>query len=295
MNETKTHTWINSLNYRDEDRDRACDNLKSSSSEESVRKRRPSASHPKTNQLYIYPQTSHYSEIDANKTTNNDHTMANAVPVAAAAPAAAITPQLSNTITAPTTASVTSVDNSHAIPSAPVPIPATIAAQVNNGKSIDAIDHPSSLKSTLIGQKTPVHKLTSNNSINSDNDFHYETLDQAVKAKYAYHDEPHSFENSMDFLEDYNHYQFEVLETTVWLILFIHENQMKNFDFFFINFFFNRCASFITIWVQTFVLFCPWKNQCEFELAIFVWFVLFFFFILKFIFFLNLIFDFGLI
>lgn len=50
---------------------------------------------------------------------------------------------------------------------------------------------------------------------NTDNDFHYESLDQAVKAKYAYHDEPHSFENSMDFLEDYNHYQFEVLETTV--------------------------------------------------------------------------------
>lgn len=59
-------------------------------------------------------------------------------------------------------------------------------------------------------------------------DFHYDTVDN-VKAssaipivtsqqtqKYgAYHDEAHSFENSMDFLEDVNHFNFEVLETTV--------------------------------------------------------------------------------
>lgn len=47
-----------------------------------------------------------------------------------------------------------------------------------------------------------------------ESDFHYEVVDN-VKSKYNYHDEPHSFENSMEFLEDYNHFQFEVLETTV--------------------------------------------------------------------------------
>lgn len=47
-----------------------------------------------------------------------------------------------------------------------------------------------------------------------ESDFHYEVVDN-VKNKYNYHDEPHSFENSMEFLEDYNHFQFEVLETTV--------------------------------------------------------------------------------
>lgn len=48
----------------------------------------------------------------------------------------------------------------------------------------------------------------------AENDFHYDTVDN-VKQKYNYHDEPHSFENSMEFLEDFNHFQFEVLETTV--------------------------------------------------------------------------------
>lgn len=47
-----------------------------------------------------------------------------------------------------------------------------------------------------------------------DNDFHYDTVDN-VKLKYNYHDEPHSFENSMEFLEDFNQFQYEVLETTV--------------------------------------------------------------------------------
>lgn len=89
-----------------------------------------------------------------------------------------------------------------------------IVAPPNNIKALDTTDHPMKMP---VGNKTPVHKVAAPNAtpINNDNDFHYETLDQAVKAKYAYHDEPHSFENSMDFLEDYNHYQFEVLETTV--------------------------------------------------------------------------------
>lgn len=79
-------------------------------------------------------------------------------------------------------------------------------------KSIDATDHPMEI---AVSNKMPAHTMSVVPAVNNDNDFHYETLDQAVKAKYVYHDEPHSFENSMDFLEDYNHYQFEVLETTV--------------------------------------------------------------------------------
>lgn len=48
-------------------------------------------------------------------------------------------------------------------------------------------------------------------------DMHYDTIDNVseIRQKYSYHDEPHSFENSMDFLEDCNHFQYEVLETTV--------------------------------------------------------------------------------
>lgn len=43
----------------------------------------------------------------------------------------------------------------------------------------------------------------------------YETVD-SVKSKYNYHDEPHSFESSMEFLEDFNHFHCEELETTVY-------------------------------------------------------------------------------
>lgn len=54
---------------------------------------------------------------------------------------------------------------------------------------------------------------------NNVDDFHYEAIvdpqNVTTKPKYAYHDEPHSFENSMEFLEDYKNFQYEVLETTV--------------------------------------------------------------------------------
>lgn len=59
---------------------------------------------------------------------------------------------------------------------------------------------------------------TSNSTPNADDtEFQYETVaDPDInKPKYAYHDEPHSFENTMEFLEDYKNFQYEVLETTV--------------------------------------------------------------------------------
>lgn len=58
----------------------------------------------------------------------------------------------------------------------------------------------------VIPKKTP--------AIVDANDFHYESVDN-VKLKYNYHDEPHSFETSMEFQDDYNHFNYEVLETTV--------------------------------------------------------------------------------
>lgn len=50
---------------RDEDRDKSCDHLKSSSSEESVRKRRPSGNISINSQLSIFSQTTMSTEIDA--------------------------------------------------------------------------------------------------------------------------------------------------------------------------------------------------------------------------------------
>lgn len=44
----------------------------------------------------------------------------------------------------------------------------------------------------------------------------YENTETLKKhSGYVYHDEPHSFENTIEFMEDSNHFTYEVLETTV--------------------------------------------------------------------------------
>lgn len=49
---------------RDEDRDKSCDHLKSSSSEESVRKRRPSGNISINSDLSIFTQTTVLTDLD---------------------------------------------------------------------------------------------------------------------------------------------------------------------------------------------------------------------------------------
>lgn len=60
---------------RDEDRDKSCDHLKSSSSEESVRKRRPSGNISINSQLSIFSQTTTSTELDTQQqlTRKNTH------------------------------------------------------------------------------------------------------------------------------------------------------------------------------------------------------------------------------
>lgn len=44
----------------------------------------------------------------------------------------------------------------------------------------------------------------------------YENTETLKKhSGYVYHDEPHSFENTIEFMEESNHFTYEVLETTV--------------------------------------------------------------------------------
>ncbi|GAB0090061.1 SLIT-ROBO Rho GTPase-activating protein 1 [Sergentomyia squamirostris] len=136
-----------SLKIKDEDRDRASDHMKSSSSEESVRKRRPSGNITIPSHLAIY----------------------------AGLPAPASGPKTAPVITEPIT--VAPSEEIHK------------QQQVNLQHSLPMTADPK--KSTT-----------------TDEYLHYDTVDP-VKTKYSYHDEPHSFENSMDFLEDFNHFQFE--------------------------------------------------------------------------------------
>lgn len=153
------------LFYRDEDRDKGSDHLKSSSSEESVRKRRPSGTISVKSQLSIFAQNSIPTESDPAPSNNQKQQQQQHHQPQQQQQHSA---NSSNEKTTETTLTTTTTTNN-------IPIP--------NKQLIES-------------------------------DFHYEVVDN-VKTKYNYHDEPHSFENSMEFLEDYNHFQFEVLETTV--------------------------------------------------------------------------------
>uniref|UniRef100_A0A1B0FV14 Putative slit-robo rho gtpase-activating protein 1 n=1 Tax=Lutzomyia longipalpis TaxID=7200 RepID=A0A1B0FV14_LUTLO len=133
-----------SLKIKDEDRDRGSDHMKSSSSEESVRKRRPSGSIVIPSQLTVY-------------------TVSQSAPTQ--------TPKSANT-----------TENA--------PQSEEVSQQQPPAQQLQ-IGIP------MVEPKRPPEDF-----------LHYDTVD-TVKAKYSYHDEPHSFENSMDFLEDFNHFQFE--------------------------------------------------------------------------------------
>lgn len=87
--------------------------------------------------------------------------------------------------------------------SAAIPVPRSISAK---------LDHVSSLSIQQQQQPQRAVAKTAAANINDVTDSLYESV-EAVKQKYNYHDEPHSFESSMEFLEDF--IPCEVLETTV--------------------------------------------------------------------------------
>lgn len=99
--------------------------------------------------------------------------------------------------------------------------PIKISGSESTKSSSSSTSTESSADSTerliLTKQNTIVKAGTASGSDDNADDFHYEAIvdPNVTKPKYAYHDEPHSFENSMEFLEDYKNFQYEVLETTV--------------------------------------------------------------------------------
>lgn len=180
---------ISVLSHRGEDHK---SHIKSSSSEESIRKqhnlqRRPSGNLG-TNQLSIFHQPRSGSNPQSVEQQNN---------VKSASIAAIVDSQK------------TKAQQQH-----------QIVQQMLNEK-IDAITAQQQQQLLVVDNTSTTNPVVTS-------DFHYDTVDN-VKAssaipivtsqqtqKYgAYHDEAHSFENSMDFLEDVNHFNFEVLETTV--------------------------------------------------------------------------------
>lgn len=99
--------------------------------------------------------------------------------------------------------------------------PIKISGNESTKSSSSSTSAESSADSTdrliLTKQNTIIKAGTTSSSDDNADDFHYEAIvdPNVSKPKYAYHDEAHSFENSMEFLEDYKNFQYEVLETTV--------------------------------------------------------------------------------
>lgn len=148
-----------SLKIKDEDREKSSDHLKSSSSEESVRKRRPSGNISLNSQLSICTQN---SNTLSNITYGSDYT--------------------TSTVSA----------------SIPAPVLPKSISQAGTPHHVQSVDVPE--KNGLKETDFPQYENT-------------ETLKK--HAGYVYHDEPHSFENTIEFMEDSKHFTYEVLETTV--------------------------------------------------------------------------------
>lgn len=112
----------------------------------------------------------------------------------------------------------------HSRPTTPhtQPKPIKISGNESTKSSSSSTSAESSADSNerlILTKPNAVDKASGTASGSDDNGevFHYEAIvdPNVTKPKYAYHDEPHSFENSMEYLEDYKNFQYEVLETTV--------------------------------------------------------------------------------
>lgn len=221
----KLITYLN----RDEDRDKSCDHLKSSSSEESVRKRRPSANISLNSQLSIFSQASISTEADVNPLPQQKHHsrkfILNFAPNFWRAGKfwdvkfSLLEQDHQTTPTHPTQSKPIKIINNE--------LPKSNSSSTSAGSSSDSTERliltRETIASTTSNQNAKTVSGSTTNSTGSagaagENDFHYESIvdnQNANKPKYTYHDEPHSFENSMEFLEDYKNFQYEVLETTV--------------------------------------------------------------------------------
>ncbi|XP_058120513.1 SLIT-ROBO Rho GTPase-activating protein 1-like isoform X2 [Anopheles coustani] len=194
-----------SLKIKDEERDKS-EHLKSSSSEESVRKRRPSGNISLNSQLSICTQNSNItcgseyttSTISATAgvskltgTSNGEGGCSNGSSGGSVAAGS-----VGTMLTSP------EYSQSGQIPSQSQASGQYAFVQHGHLPPIASVQH-----STIVtGQKLE--------SDPKDPDYmHYDSVDHLKASPYSYHDEPHSFENSFEFVEDMAHFTYEAQNT----------------------------------------------------------------------------------
>uniref|UniRef100_A0A182NND1 SLIT-ROBO Rho GTPase-activating protein 1 n=1 Tax=Anopheles dirus TaxID=7168 RepID=A0A182NND1_9DIPT len=211
-----------SLKIKDEDRDKS-EHLKSSSSEESVRKRRPSGNISLNSQLSICTQN---SNTLSNITCGSDYTTStiSATTAAAGGHGAVGSGGLPVTGGGGGTSSGSGVagsavgmlQSSLASPGHPQYQTIQHPSQILHSASAQAqtqqqqvaiVTHQPPLPSAHHAPPVIGEKLSSDLK---DTDFiHYDSVDHLKASPYNYHDEPHSFENSFEFVEDMNLFTYE--------------------------------------------------------------------------------------
>uniref|UniRef100_A0A182QKV9 SLIT-ROBO Rho GTPase-activating protein 1 n=1 Tax=Anopheles farauti TaxID=69004 RepID=A0A182QKV9_9DIPT len=211
-----------SLKIKDEDRDKS-EHLKSSSSEESVRKRRPSGNISLNSQLSICTQN---SNTLSNITCGSDYTTSTiSATTASAVGHGAVGSAVSQALP------VTGVGGGGGTSSGSG-LMGTAASLASPGHpQYQTIQHPSQTtlhpSASTQSQTQPVAIVTHQPPLPSahhappvigeklsselkDSDFiHYDSVDHLKASPYSYHDEPHSFENSFEFVEDMNLFTYE--------------------------------------------------------------------------------------
>nr|XP_049463962.1 SLIT-ROBO Rho GTPase-activating protein 1-like isoform X1 [Anopheles coluzzii]XP_049463963.1 SLIT-ROBO Rho GTPase-activating protein 1-like isoform X1 [Anopheles coluzzii]XP_049463964.1 SLIT-ROBO Rho GTPase-activating protein 1-like isoform X1 [Anopheles coluzzii]XP_049463965.1 SLIT-ROBO Rho GTPase-activating protein 1-like isoform X1 [Anopheles coluzzii]XP_049463966.1 SLIT-ROBO Rho GTPase-activating protein 1-like isoform X1 [Anopheles coluzzii] len=212
-----------SLKIKDEERDKS-EHLKSSSSEESVRKRRPSGNISLNSQLSICTQN---SNTLSNITCGSDYTASTVSAATASAGGHSATGNGATTAAGGTPSGSGAAGTSAGLIQTSLPSPGhpqyqTIQNSSQGGssghhstssqsqppqQSIAIVTHQPPLPSThhappLIGEKLGNER--------KDADFiHYDSVDHLKASPYSYHDEPHSFENSFEFVEDMALFTYE--------------------------------------------------------------------------------------
>ncbi|XP_049541574.1 SLIT-ROBO Rho GTPase-activating protein 1-like isoform X1 [Anopheles darlingi] len=204
-----------SLKIKDEERDKS-EHLKSSSSEESVRKRRPSANISLNSQLSICTQNSNTlsnitcgsdytastisASATAGGTASNSGTSAGASGVGLPGASGSSGTQLSTvSLTSPGHPQYQVIQQI----SAPASGAASTAMNVTHQPPLPSANHNQS----MMGEK-------STSDLKDVDYINYDTVDHLKSSAYSYHDEPHSFENSFEFVEDMNHFTYEVQKPT---------------------------------------------------------------------------------
>ncbi|XP_049295900.1 SLIT-ROBO Rho GTPase-activating protein 1-like isoform X1 [Anopheles funestus] len=210
-----------SLKIKDEDRDKS-EHLKSSSSEESVRKRRPSGNISLNSQLSICTQNSNTlsnitcgsdytaSTISAATASASGHSAVGGAGVGTSSGSGAagtVAGLIQTSLASPGHPQYQTIQHASQVASAVHHSTASQSQQTQQQPAIAIVTHQPPLPSAhhvppVIGEKL--------GSELKDTDYiHYDSVDHLKASPYSYHDEPHSFENSFEFVEDMALFTYE--------------------------------------------------------------------------------------